>query len=273
MELTDERLGAYADGELDGPTRADVERALASNPEARRRLAAIRDITALVRAATHARGTDSAAKPAQNVVSMATNSSRLEDARWTTPLPRAWLNWRLAAAFVCGALAIVLGMQLVGERVEPVPGWQQSALVFHTTYLRARSGDRARVLVDIPDSELRNAAGTYASILDYEPLLPDLSANNYAPTGVRLLSSPYGPTMFVIYQAPESSPVGFSMIRATTSSVGRPTDHFLGGVRLVSWSDGRFEYGLSSDLSPDALSLLAETARRSITANAAAPVL
>lgn len=37
-ELTDETLMAYADGELDPPARADVEVALAQDPEARRRL-------------------------------------------------------------------------------------------------------------------------------------------------------------------------------------------------------------------------------------------
>ncbi len=262
-ELSEENLGAFVDGELDASAHARIEALLAEDAKASARVADLRRITQLVRDATHAAGRG--AVPRANVVAL----------RVVAEPPRrtrrpAWPSLRWVASFSGLALALVLGWQLFGPRVD-APGWQQSALVFHSSYLRARAEGKSHFLVDVTDLGSEDSANAYASIIDYEPVLPDLSAHDYAPTGTRLVTSPDGPTVFVIYEAPGRSPVGFSVIRATHRSA--PATTSLRDVRLVSWSDGEFEYALSSDLSADVLGSLAETARRSLGGEPSLPVL
>lgn len=268
-EMTDELLGAYADGELDATARARVDTLLQTDERARRRLAAIRQITRLVRDATHLEG---------RLLNEGPRSAEAGASRSVTPAFRrargpAWMRWRLAASFVAGALAVTVALQLLGTR-EPVPhGWQQSALVFHNSYLQALADGKEQFLVDVTHPGTEESANAYSSIIDYQPVLPDLSAHDYAPTGARLVTSPDGPTVFVIYDAPGRSPVGFSVIRATPSSRGAPATSSLRDVRLVSWSDGEFDYAMSSDLSADVLNSLATTAQRSLSTDEALPTL
>jgi len=59
------------------------------------------------------------------------------------------------------------------------------------------------------------------------------------------------------------------MTPATARFDARRASHSLGVVQLVSWSDGQFEYGLSSELSHDALRPLVRTAQESLGATQA----
>jgi anti-sigma factor RsiW len=276
-DLTDEELGAYVDNELDESSRARVDRALESNTEARSRVAAIRDIDALVRAAMQAQTVEEALPERHEADIVTLHAAPAPRPHSDNPRRQpSWMSWQLAASFVGGALTVMLAFQLLGGRTDPQApqaGWQQSALVFHTTYLRAQGGANERLLVDVAEPRSNDSASSYASIIDYEPFVPDLSAHSYEPTGARVVSSPDGPTVFVIYHAPEGSPIGFSMIRAKPAQAPQPTMHSLGGVQLVSWSDGRFEYGLSGDLPPDALNVIAQSARESIGTLDDAPLL
>jgi anti-sigma factor RsiW len=254
IDLTDERLGAYIDGELDSTTRAAVERALSGDRQAQKRAAAIRDITNLVEAATHAQS----APPRRPVtaVSEPTSGTRRFVAFGTRN------TWRLAAAFTGAALAILLAAQVYVTRLEPRPGWQENSLALHTTYLRARANGDEHVLMDVTDPKSDASGRAYASFVDYAPVFPDLSAHSYEPAGVRFVPSPYGVTTFVAYEAPGLTPIGFSMTPATAAY--DPANHSLGAVQLVSWSDGEFEYGLSSELSHEQLHTLVRTARQSL---------
>lgn len=56
--MTDELLSAYLDGELDAARRADVETAIAGNPDTARRLAALREADELTREAFAAPATE-----------------------------------------------------------------------------------------------------------------------------------------------------------------------------------------------------------------------
>jgi anti-sigma factor RsiW len=259
IDLTDERLGAYVDGELDPATHASVERALAADPDARKRVATLRDVTQLVRAAVH-----SEAGPAlpRAVGRPATG------ARGTHQLPALGSRkaWRLAAAFAGAALALAFAAQIYTTRVERGPGWQDNSLALHTTYLRARADGYEHVLMDVTDPRSDDSAQTYASFVDYAPVFPDLSAHSYEPAGVRFVPSPYGMTTFVAYEAPGLSPIGFSMTPATAAFDSRSASHSSGAVQLLSWSDGEFEYGLSSELSHEALAPLMRTAQTSLGA-------
>jgi anti-sigma factor RsiW len=257
IDLSDERLGAYVDGELDPATRAAVELALSADPQASKRAAAIRDVTNLVRAATNAQSASTNGR----VTAIERPASK--HARRFVSLTRRD-TWRFAAAFAGAALAIALAVQGYVGREEPGPGWQENSLALHTTYLRARANGDEHVLMDVMDPRSDDSGRTYASFIDYAPVFPDLSAHSYEPAGVRFVPSPYGMTTFVAYEAPGLSPIGFSMTPATAGFETRPASHSLGAVQLVSWSDGEFEYGLSSELSHEALHALASTAQSSL---------
>jgi anti-sigma factor RsiW len=149
-------------------------------------------------------------------------------------------------------------------RAKPGPGWQENTLALHTTYLRARANGDERVLMDLTDPASDDSERTYASFIDYAPLFPDLSAHSYEPAGVRFVPSSYGMTTFIAYEAPGLSPIGFSMTPATAAFAAPSASHSLGAVQLVSWSDGEFEYGLSSELSHEALHTLVRTAQASL---------
>ena len=258
IDLSDERLGAYVDGELDPVTRACVDRALSADPDVRRRVAAIRDVTSLVRAAVHGE----AAPPRPHLtVDRSPKSARA--ARRFAPLGGQSV-WRLAAVFAGVALTVALGVQTYVARVDARPRWQENSLALHTTYLRARADGNERYLMDVTDPRSDDSAATYASFVDYAPVFPDLSAHSYEPAGVRFVPSPYGMTTFVAYEAPGLSPIGFSMTPATAPFDASSANHSLGAVQLVSWSDGEFEYGLSSELSHEDLRPLVRTAQESL---------
>jgi anti-sigma factor RsiW len=260
--ITDEILGAYVDGELEAAERAELEKRLAKDAGTRRRVEEIRRITALVRNATFApRAAPSTEAPKPTVELHVPRRAR-----------SGWFAWGLAASFVGGAVAVTLAVRLAGAPTPASHGWQQSALVFHTSYLRARADGRPELLLDVGEPDAKETASAYAPIIDYEPVLPDLSDHDYAPLGSRLVTSPDGPTVFVVYESPGQSPVGFSVTRTGAAFDAKPETLSLHDVRLVSWSNGEFAYGLSSDLPADTLSALAATAQRSLE-GAALPVL
>jgi hypothetical protein len=108
VNLSEETLMAYVDGELDGPAREQVEIALAADPEAARRVAAQRALRSTLRA-----GFDpvlNAPVPAR-LVSLVRSAARPPTSGKVLPFrakPAArppWMQWgSLAASFVLGGL-------------------------------------------------------------------------------------------------------------------------------------------------------------------------
>lgn len=255
MDLTDELLGAYADNELDAPARERVEHALSLDRDARARLAAIRDVTLLVRAATRANVAVGDAAPP--TLPLSPSPARRHRPR------RGWLQWRIAAAFLAGIVAMTTTLRIVQLGAPEDLGWQRSALEFHDRYERSTAGRRT-ITLDHLEPASRDFANEFSDLVDFEPVIPDLSALDYRPVGARLLATPDGPATYVVYESPNRPIVGYSMLQSRLRQPGGRARATHNGIRIVSWSDGRFEYGLSSQL-PDAdLSALADTARNSV---------
>lgn len=272
IELTDELLGAYADGELDAPERERIEHLLALDPGARRRLGAIREVTLLVRAAA-GEGRSGQWQPrvagpqARDHVDAAgaIHGARRARGRRTLPGARGWLDWRVAASFAAGVL-VVLGVLELGGGVEgPAGDWHESALAFHDMYLRARANEPPDTMLDI----LKNQPDSLAQLIDFSPSMPDLARHGYEPTGAHLIAGPQGPILYVVFESPEGPPVGFAMTRRSAGDSGdeAPVVRARRGATLVSWSAGAFEYGLGGRLPESELMPLADTARRSLPAD------
>lgn len=260
IDLSDEQLGAYADDELDAITRARVERALAVDREARARLAAIRDVTMLVRAATRARVTDSgpAAMPPLSVPAYS--------ARVRAPVRPAWLTWRIAASFLAGLGAMLIIMQLTQPGTSPASTWQRAALDFHDRYLRAVAAGTA-IGLDHLEPSSSDFQREFANVVDFRPRIPDLSAHRYVPVGARLLTTPDGAVTYVVYEAPDGPIVGYSMVLSDAPAREELMSDTHKNILMTTWTDGRFEYGLSGQLPADALETIADTARRSLDAD------
>jgi len=259
-ELTDELLGAFADGELDEMSRSRLEKALGKNAEARRRLKAIRDVSMLVRAATRVGTERSGHDPA---VALPKPSGRVAQRLPLHRLSRHWTGWRVAAAFAGGAIIAVLATAYVWRPTAPSGEWAQHALAFHAGISRGDQ-DSARAtferLIDLQPNELSTAA----QIADYEPVLPDLSAHGYEPLGARLMTTPRGMVTFVIFAAPNQPLLGYSMARRTADVFDDFRFDSRRDINLVTWSSGEHEFALTGQLPTDALTALAETARQTL---------
>lgn len=120
MKFSDEILMAYADGELDEPTRAAVEAAQASDPELARRIAQHRALRARLRSAFDPVLAEPL--PEQLLASArdappATRTDNVVPLKRTTAVRWSWPQWTaVAASLLVGAL---LGPRLMGP---PQPG-------------------------------------------------------------------------------------------------------------------------------------------------------
>ena len=116
MNLSEETLMAYVDGELDRPTREQIAKAVAADPEVARRVAAHQAVRGTLRAAfdpvlkepvparllSLVQAAPTASKPAQ-VLSFRAR-----------PVPqRSWVQWTsLAASFVLGAIVWQVALRM-----------------------------------------------------------------------------------------------------------------------------------------------------------------
>ncbi len=247
IELTDEMLGAYADGELDARDTAAVERLVAADPSVRQRLGAIEELTRLVRAASQ---------------------SRIESAvpKSEAPVRRfGWLSWQSAVSFAAGALVILAVVNLTGASDPARLDWPEHALAFHDMYIHAREHAPGNSVVDIPASHSEDLA----RLVDFVPAVPDLGAHGYDAVGAHLLAAPHGPVVYVVFEGVQRPPIGFVMTRRTADGENRdattPSVHSNpNGLTLVSWSAGAFDFGLSGQASAIELMPLVETVRSSL---------
>jgi hypothetical protein len=113
MELPDELLMAYADGELEVAERARVAAAVAADPELARRVAAHRALRSTL-AASYSKVLDEPvperlASLVRTAPTQSNNGQVLPFRRQAVP-PRPWLQWSsLAASFVLGAFVWQFG--------------------------------------------------------------------------------------------------------------------------------------------------------------------
>lgn len=260
VDLSDEWLGAYVDGELTPADRERMEALLGRDPDARRRLAAIREVTLLVRAATHTGtpGVDEDRQPA--------SFARERKPAWRRP---AWLDWRLAASFAAGALVLFAALELGGRFAYAPADWHDSALAFHDMYVRARSNAPKDTMLDI----FEHQPAQLAELISFEPFIPDLAEHGYRPAGAHLISGPEGPVVYVVFESDERPPIGFAMTRssganAAAGAAAHPAVHSTrNGVTLVSWSGDGFDYGVGGQLPDGDLMFLADAAQRSLSAS------
>jgi anti-sigma factor RsiW len=268
--VSDETLGAYLDGELDAAAVASVDRRLALDAALRARLASLRDVTELVRAATAAPGVPRAAPAA------------LEDGAFTFPprgsaqpaaaphpardtprlrprfLPSRPLARGIAASFAAAVAGALLAVLLLA-RSPSAEGWQQHALVFHASYLAALDAKRTPLL----DARASDPAALGASLAaladDALAVVPDLSEHGYVPQGVRVIETAEGPVAYVVYAGANKPVLGLAVLRSTNDDAdGEVRLHQHGELKLLEWSDGEHRFAVGGTQSAASLRTLAD---------------
>ncbi len=278
IALTDELLGAYADGELDALLREAIEGQLALDAESRRRLSAIREVNRIVRAASsertsHAvrRGDDISHAQARHEIDVSGDEDGpgLARARKRGSQARTWLDWRVAASFVMGALLVLSVIELGGGLDGAAADWRENALAFHDMYVRARANGPPDAMLDIVTSR----PDELAQISSFPLSMPDLTVHGYEPAVAHLIPSPQGPIVYVVFENGERPPIGFAMTPNhggwTGEDVSIPAMYASrNGVNLVSWSTEFFDYGIGGQLPTSELLPLADTARGTLPTGA-----
>ena len=250
FQLTDELLGAYADGELDRETAARVERALGEDGSARSRLEALRQVSMLVRATARVEIPGSRDAAAGATVASLT---RRAGGGWA-PFVRAGLG-RLAGAFAVGvAVAVGVGALL---RVPDTSAWSQRILALHESYLQAASTGQ-RFPLDMRGGTVEEIAAQFAPMLGAEPQVPDLSAAGYAPHGARLVISPEGEALHVFYEAAGRPLLGLTL--GPYGAAGPPGRSIgqRGTLTLLERSNGRSRFSVVGEHDAAELESLAD---------------
>lgn len=145
IELNDETLSAFLDGQLDAPTRLAVEQALATDPGARVRLERMRHADALLRAAIPA-------LPAQANDPLV---ARIEDTEVRT-VPRSVFLAAAAACLLAATCGVLLGRSLLRapEAWVDASGLVGGALL--QTLEQRASGQRASRVEMLLSTQLRD---------------------------------------------------------------------------------------------------------------------
>jgi anti-sigma factor RsiW len=232
--VDEDDLHAYLDGQLPAERRLDVERHLAKNPDAARKIADYRAQREAIRAAFTARPTE----PLPPELSLA----RIIAQRGRRP----WRSWRIAASVV-----VALGLGLAGgwflHRVPP-PGVPergaaqramallgQEALASHAVY-----AVDVRHPVEVSGSEAPHLQQWLSNRLDRTVVVPDLSVLGYRLIGGRLLATERGgAAALLMYDDARHQRISL-LLRPMTRSLKAPKDMLRqDGVNGCAWiADG-----------------------------------
>ncbi len=275
IELSDETLGAYVDGELDATAVLQVETQLEQDAAARAQVAALRHISSLVRKVVQTPAdapvaTPTVAPPPRDVRH---DGPRLVQAR-TTALPSARraaivAPWRVAAAFAAGAFCTAIALWLLGAPAAPSSSWEDHALMFHQTYLEALQADR-HLPLDASGSDPAALDASLAQLVDWNFAVPDLSAQGYMLQGARVIATAEGPLAYVLYSSAKDPLLGLAVLQRAGTLAQSGALHERGNLRLWEWSDGDHEFALGGSHSVESLRTLATAIAHAAKANAPA---
>lgn len=237
--LTDEVLGAYADGELDRKLLRQVEAELAADPQARQRLQDIRYVSNLVRATTRA-------PIDEGIGGIFDRVPAVSDGGHSTPRTR--LPWQGVSGYaVAASVAAVAAVGLVwlGSVIaRPHPSWVDGTLIYHEQFLGTVHSPR-RVPLDVRDPDPAYVASKLQATLPFTPTIPDLSAQGFVLQGARLIATPQGWMLYVSYKD-EDSYIGLTAVKDEEPAPQQTVSDY--GLNLVSWEQDEIVYSIASTL-------------------------
>ncbi len=251
----EERISAYADGEVTVKEARDVEAHLATCAACTTRLARHRALTAAIHAELPALAAPDALRervraalrgePAGNPTEAGTSVAQRRRLRVWAPLVYAALlvvtvtgTWRLAT--------IHTGAERVAQEV----------LASHVRSLMANH------LVDIPSTDRHNVKPWFAGRLDFSPIVVAPAADSFPLIGGRLDYLAGRPVAAIVYRRRQHVINLFEWPAESDASGAAPAARTRNGYHLIGWTAEGMRYCAVSDVAEADLREFVEAVRR-----------
>jgi len=243
-------LVAYADGELDETSVAEVEAYLVATPEAQRTLAIYRETAALLRAAfAESR--------------YVRDDMPLHDRQTATvPKPRRLglphYTWAVAASLVMGMIGYAAGAfwpDLIESRRDRM---LDEVAEYHSIYSRETVH-----LVEVPATQEDHLKAWLGKRVNASLVIPNFNQDGLTFAGGRLVVLDGEPVAELMYTRPTGLPIAFCVLY----HVGQPSTISIerrGNLNLATWNDGSHSYFVVGEADPATIQGLATSARKQL---------
>jgi anti-sigma factor RsiW len=243
----DALLVAYADGELDETSVAEVEAYLAANPAAQRTLAIYRETAALLRAAFPESRYSSGKEPVFERPVAAVRKRRL---------PRH--TWAVAASLAMGMIGYAAGAFWPGVIESRRDRMLDEVAEYHSIYSRETVH-----LVEVPATQEDHLKAWLGKRVNASLVIPNFSQAGLTFAGGRLVVLYGEPVAELMYTRPTGLPIAFCIL----SHVGQPstiTVQQRGDLNLATWNDGSHSYFVVGAADQATIQGLAAQARKQL---------
>ncbi len=249
-EDMDALLVAYADGELDETSVAEVEAYLAASPAAQRTLAAYRETAALLRAAFPQSRYDHGKTPeVLGQTAAVPKPSRLRMPTYT---------WAIAASLAMGVIGYTAGAFWPGLIRSQRDRMLDEVAEYHSIYSRETVH-----LVEVPANQEDHLKAWLGKRVNASLVIPSFNQDGLTFAGGRLVVLDGEPVAELMYTRPTGLPIAFCVLY----HVGKPstiTVERRGKLNLATWNDGSHSYFVVGDADPAQIQDLAASARKQL---------
>ena len=228
MNGNDERLAAYADGELDAPAATEVEQWLATDARACRIVQMHRDTTALLRAAC-----------AEEIYAEGA-LQRLAVRRQTAWRPRAYA---IAASVVLMMLSYGAGWTTAPHNAEA--SFIDDVAEYHAVYQHETTH-----LAELPAAQSDEINRWLGERLQRPLQAPDLRSEGLQYAGARMWISDGKPVADLLYTRGDGLPVALCIVRDMDAGDAKARIELdaRGALRVASWQSAGYAYAVVGEL-------------------------
>lgn len=255
MTQYEEKLSAFLDGELSEVEAAEIEAALAVDPDLVAELEALMVADGVAKEA-FAEVLDD---PVPMELAAAIQGAPVGTAANSPEAPRGYSGW-FAAALACVMLAVGgIGGFLVGSPQETqvaaaAPGWLADIADYHAVY-----AGQKRHLVEVGADESDHIETWLTASVGATVRIPDLAANGLTFEGGRLLVAAGKPVAQLMYTDAGGAVVALCLI-ATDAPRDGFADRTIGAFDMVSWGGRDANFVVVGDTGRSDLTAIAEAA-------------
>jgi len=251
-EDMDALLVAYADGELDETSVAEVEAYIAATPVAQRTIAIYRETAALLHAAfpesRYAHGNVPGGIMAIGTVP--------NPPRRSLRIPR--YAWAVAASLAMGIIGYGAGAFWPGRIESERDHMLDEVAEYHSIYSRETVH-----LVEVPATQEDHLKAWLGKRVDATLIIPNLNQDGLTFAGGRLVVLDGEPVAELMYTRRTGLPIALCILHHT----GAPstiTVERRGDLNLATWNDGAHSYFIVGEADPATIEGLAALARKQL---------
>ncbi|RTM09321.1 MAG: anti-sigma factor [Hyphomicrobiales bacterium] len=253
--ITEDDLHAYVDGRLDAARNEEVSAYLDKHPDVANRFASYSVQRTLLQGAFD----PIAGEPVPSRL----NLNHLIATRRQNRIS----NWRLAAAAAVLLFAGGSGGWYMRDMMVPptegVVALAREASDSFTTY----AGDRTRP-VELRADNMVELVGWATERMGRKPVLPDLSKSGYRLMGGRVVSTPHGAGLMLMYDNDQGTRLVMLTRPMAVDQTRTMTPHTQGKVDGWAWASNGMGYSLVGSLPSEALHPLADDIRSQVQGEA-----